>query len=151
MKEESFFDSRAAILAAIPHREPFLFIDEITELEDDHIVCHYRFKENEFFFKGHYPNSPIVPGVILCEAAMQAGAILVSRILPQEDQTIDKIPVVGRMNDIKFRQIAKPGDRVELRACIKEKIAGAYFLSAKVLNNGKTSVSFDYAVTLIDR
>ena len=73
--EESFFDSRAAILASIPHRAPFLFVDQIVEITEQGIKCAYRFKEDEYFFQGHYPSNPIVPGVILCEAAMQAGAV----------------------------------------------------------------------------
>ena len=74
--EESFFDSRAAILASIPHRAPFLFVDQIVEITEQGIKCAYRFKEDEYFFQGHYPSNPIVPGVILCEAAMQARSIL---------------------------------------------------------------------------
>ena len=149
--EESFFQSRAAILAAIPHRPPFLFIDQINELTDEGIVCAYRFKPNEFFFEGHYPNYPIVPGVILCEAAMQAGAIYTSQALLHEEQDVNKIPVVGRMNDIKFKRLVRPGDRIEIRASFKERLGAAYVLDAKVMCDGKLAVSFNYAVTVVER
>ena len=62
--------------AAIPHREPFLLVDEIVERAEARIVCSKTFSGREDFFAGHYPGHPIVPGVLLCEAAMQAGAIL---------------------------------------------------------------------------
>ncbi|MBQ9813961.1 MAG: beta-hydroxyacyl-ACP dehydratase [Thermoguttaceae bacterium] len=150
-KNESFFDSRAAILAAIPHRPPFLFIDEIVTWTDDEIVCAYRFKQNEFFFAGHYPGFPIVPGVVLCESAMQAGAIYMTRLFSDEDRKAGKVPVVGRMNDVKFKQLVRPGDRVEQRVSLKEKIAGVYMLRAKVTVEGKTVVTFDFAVTMADR
>ncbi|MCA9203445.1 MAG: beta-hydroxyacyl-ACP dehydratase, partial [Planctomycetales bacterium] len=64
--------SRAEIEAAIPHRPPMLLIDEIVERDERHIVCRKTFHADEFFFQGHYPDYPLVPGVILCEASMQA-------------------------------------------------------------------------------
>ena len=148
---ESSADSRAVILAAIPHRAPFLFVDEILTWTDEEIVCAYRFKEDEFFFAGHYPNSPIVPGVVLCESAMQAGAVYMTRFFSEADGESGKVPVVGRMNDVKFRQLVRPGDRVEQRVSLKEKIAGVYMLRAKVTCEGKTVVTFDFAVTTTDQ
>ena len=148
--EESFFDSRAAILASIPHRPPFLFIDSILEWNDEGIVCNYCFKEDEYFFKGHYPNSPIVPGVILCESAMQAGAIFASKLLQGEDVKT-KVPVVGRMNDVKFRNLVRPGQVVEHHISFKEKVASALIFKARVLCEGKTAASFEFIVSMVDR
>jgi 3-hydroxyacyl-[acyl-carrier-protein] dehydratase len=71
--------SREQILAAIPHRPPMLLLDEVVEWEHERIVCQKTFHPEEFFFQGHYPEFPLVPGVILCEAAMQAGAVLLSK------------------------------------------------------------------------
>ncbi|MBR4834553.1 MAG: beta-hydroxyacyl-ACP dehydratase [Thermoguttaceae bacterium] len=163
MEEKTTFDgSKEAILAAIPHRPPFLFVDEIREWSDEEIVCAYRFKEDEFFFAGHYPGAPIVPGVVLCEAAMQAGAIFTSRLIAKQEaenaenggdgQTGEPggelKPVVGRINDVKFKRIVRPGETVELRVSFKEKMAAAYFLRAKVYCEGKLAVSFEFAVTM---
>ncbi|MBP3556964.1 MAG: beta-hydroxyacyl-ACP dehydratase [Thermoguttaceae bacterium] len=160
MEEKTTFDgSKEAILAAIPHRPPFLFVDEIREWSDEEIVCAYRFKEDEFFFAGHYPGAPIVPGVVLCEAAMQAGAIFTSRLIAAQEtengedgQTgepgVELKPVVGRINDVKFKRIVRPGETVELRVSFKEKMAAAYFLKAKVYCEGKLAVSFEFAVTM---
>ena len=148
---ESFFDSRAAILSAIPHRPPFLFVDRIKSWTDEEIVCSYRFKPTESFFAGHYPNSPIVPGVILCESAMQAGAIFLTRRFSDEDRSAGKVPVVGRMTDVKFRNLVRPDEKIEQRVTLKEKIAGVFILKAKVTCQGKTVLAFDFAVTMIDR
>ncbi len=149
-QEESYFDSRAAILASIPHRPPFLFIDSIQSWTDDEIVCAYTFKGDEFFFKGHYPNSPIVPGVILCEAAMQAGAIFTSKLLDSETAQ-GKVPVVGRMNEVKFRNIVRPGQLVELKVTFKERMASAYIFRAKVSCESKTAVTFEFIVTMTEQ
>ena len=68
----------AEIHAAIPHREPFLLLDEIVERDERRIVCRKTFRGDEYFYAGHYPGFPLTPGVLLCEAAMQAGAVLLS-------------------------------------------------------------------------
>src|SRR5262245_64725909 len=116
--------SRAEIEAAIPHRPPMLLIDEIVERGENRIVCRKTFRPEEFFFQGHYPDFPLVPGVILCEAAMQAGAVLLSRHSLGEG-----VPVAGRLNDVKFKRMIRPGDTVLIEATLDEKMAGACFLS----------------------
>ena len=148
--DESFFDSRAAILASIPHRSPFLFIDDIVKWTDEGIVCTYRFKPDEYFFKGHYPNSPIVPGVILCESAMQAGAIFASKLLDAETAE-GKVPVVGRMNEIKFKNIVRPNQVVEHTVTLKERIASALIFKAKTTCEGKLAVSFEFIVKFVEQ
>src|SRR3990172_10839333 len=100
-----------AIKSAIPHREPFLLLDEIVEQTDSRIVCRKRFSGDEFWYRGHYPNFPLTPGVLLCEAAMQAGAVLLAKYAAESPCTV---PVVTRMNNVKFRNMVRPGDTIDL-------------------------------------
>ena len=65
------------IKSLLPHREPFLFVDAIISADDKGCVCEHTFTENEFFFKGHFPQEPIMPGGLQLEAIAQAGAIVV--------------------------------------------------------------------------
>jgi 3-hydroxyacyl-[acyl-carrier-protein] dehydratase len=132
------------IEAAIPHRSPMLLVDEIVARTDNAIVCRKTFRAEEFFFQGHYPGHPLVPGVILCEAAMQAGAILLSAFL--QDQA--GVPVATRLNDVKFKQMVRPGDTVELAVTLNERVSEAFFLTAKVTCAGKLAVRFEFACTL---
>lgn len=134
------------IHAAIPHREPFLFIDEIIEQTDNHILCRKTFARDEWFFSGHYPDYPLVPGVLLCEAAMQAGATLLNRLTNAAD---DKLPVVTRMNEIRFKRIVRPGETIDIEVQLREKMADAFFFDAKVTCNGKLVVRFDFACKLV--
>jgi 3-hydroxyacyl-[acyl-carrier-protein] dehydratase len=133
------------ILAAIPHRPPMLLIDEIVERGEGKIVCQKTFRAEEFFFQGHYPGFPIVPGVILCEAAMQAGAVLLSgEISPGET----KVPVAGRLREVKFKRMVKPGETILIDASLNERVQDAYFLSAKVTVEGKLAATLSFVVTL---
>jgi len=134
----------AEIQAAIPHRPPFLLIDEIVERGDDRIVCRKRFTGDEYFFAGHYPNYPLVPGVLLCEAAMQAGAVLLS----SQMQGDGRVPVATRINDVRFKRIVRPGETIDIEVDLIESLADAFFLKAKVSCAGKVAARFDFACTV---
>jgi 3-hydroxyacyl-[acyl-carrier-protein] dehydratase len=136
--------SQAEIEAAIPHRPPFLLIDEIVEQTDNRIVCRKTFSGDEYFFAGHYPGFPITPGVLLCEAAMQAGAVLLSSRVPAGAG----VPVATRMNDVRFKRPVRPGETIELEVDFVERLADAFFLKAKVTCGGKVAARFEFACTL---
>ena len=136
--------TREEILAAIPHRDPFLLVDEIVARQEKRIVCRKTFTGAEDFFAGHYPGRPLVPGVILCEAAMQAGAILLSAELASLSQ---RVPVATRMNDVRFKRIVRPGETIEMEVELCERLATAFFLKAKVSVAGSVAVRFEFACT----
>lgn len=141
---------KQTILDAIPHRDPFLFVDEIVQWDEKEIVCKKTFAGDEFFYTGHYPGYPLTPGVLLCEAAMQAGAIFLSKYFREtHDPNESGVPVVGRMNDVKFRQMVRPGDEVLLHVMLTDKMKDVYFMKAKVTTGGKTAVTFTFACTLV--
>ena len=133
------------IHAAIPHRAPMLLVDEIVEREADRIVCRKTFRANEFFFLGHYPGQPIVPGVILCESAMQTGAILLSHHIKDAG---GGVPVATRMNEVKFKRMVRPGDTIQMEVTLTERLADAFFLTGKVTCEGKLAVRLQFACTL---
>lgn len=139
--------SQEQIKAAIPHREPFLLIDQIVEQTESTITCRKHFTGDEFWFAGHYPNYPITPGVILCEASMQAGAVLLSKHATDKPGAV---PVATRANNVQFRSMVHPGDEVTIEVELTERLADAFFLKAKVTNatTGKLACRFEFACTL---
>ena len=100
------------ILNAIPHRPPFLFVDEIIEQTGDHIVARKRIDPEEEFFKGHYPDYPIMPGVLVCECVFQAGAILMSKKHPA---LAGQVPVLSRIQNLKFKHPVYPRSVLDIR------------------------------------
>ena len=137
--------SLAEIHAAIPHRAPFLFVDEIVERDEKRIVCRKTFRESDWFFGGHYPHYPITPGVLLCEAAMQAGAILLSRLEPS---MAESVPVVARMNEVRFKRVVKPGETIEMEVKLTDRVKNVYYLSAKVTCGGHVAVRFEFTCAM---
>jgi 3-hydroxyacyl-[acyl-carrier-protein] dehydratase len=137
--------SLAQIKAAIPHREPFLLLDEIVEQTESRIFCRKTFTGDEFWYAGHYPDYPITPGVILCEAAMQAGAVLLSKLVTDAD---DRVPVATRANNVQFKKMVLPGDTVEIEVELTEQLSTAFFMTAKVTVAGKIACRLDFACTL---
>jgi 3-hydroxyacyl-[acyl-carrier-protein] dehydratase len=133
--------TREQILAAIPHRPPFLLVDEVLERTERRIVGRKTFTGKEDFFAGHYPGYPLVPGVLLCEAAMQCGAILLAPYLA-EDKT--KVPVVVRLGDVRFKRMVRPGETLQLEAELTERLAEAFYLKARVTVEGRVVVRFEF-------
>ena len=134
------------IHAAIPHRGSMLLVDEIVSKDEKTIVCRKTFRADEYFFDGHYPGNPITPGVILCESAVQSGAILLAGIV----DTGNGVPVLTRLNDVKFKQIVRPGDTVEHHVTLDDRVSNAFYLTAQVKLNGKTALRFSFTCSVAD-
>lgn len=132
------------IQAAIPHRPPMLLVDEVVEQDESRIVCRKTFRPDEFFFQGHYPRHPLVPGVILCESAMQAGAVLLAKFV----QGTEGVPVATRLNEVKFKRMIRPGETIQIEVTLQERLADAFFMQARVTCDGKLAVRFDFACTI---
>ncbi len=138
-------DIPQTILDAIPHRPPMLLLDQVVEQSDDTIVCEKTFRDDESFVQGHYPGNPIVPGVVLCECVMQAGAVLLASIAePRQGQ----VPVATRMNDVKFKRIVRPGDTIAICVSLTERMAAAFYLTGQIRLEGKLAARLDFACTL---
>ena len=98
------------IMEIIPHRYPFLLLDRVESIEGNKIIAKKNVTMNEYFFQGHYPNEPVMPGVLIVEAMAQAGAVAIL----SKDEFRGKTPFFGGINNAKFRKMVKPGDTLTL-------------------------------------
>lgn len=99
----------------IPQREPFLMIDEVESLEPGHgAVCYKNVDESEYYFQGHFPGNPIMPGVLITESLAQAGAIAILSV----EENKGKNALFAGIDKMKFKRMVKPGDRLKLEVSI---------------------------------
>lgn len=136
------------ILNNIPQREPFLFIENIVERSENSITTSKKLTGEEDFFRGHFPGRPVFPGVLMCEAIFQTGALLMA--LKGQSAGNNKTAVVSRIQNAKFKNMAKPGDLLMITVDFVETLANASFMKGKITSNGKTVMSIEFAATLVE-
>jgi 3-hydroxyacyl-[acyl-carrier-protein] dehydratase len=111
---------RREIEEIIPHREPYLLLDEVTVLEPGvRVVARKLVRHDEWYLAGHFPGRPIMPGVLMVEALAQAGAVAVL----SEPENRGKLVLFAGIDDLRFKRIVEPGDELEL-TCELEKVRG---------------------------
>ncbi len=138
------------ILSAIPHRPPFLFVDEIVEQDKESMTTRRRFPETESFFAGHYPGDPIVPGVVLSEAVFQTGALFMARVLSEElSLEPGLLPVLTKITDAKFKSIVRPNDTVRIAVRYKEKMGRFVFMDGDIkTEDGRRVMNISFCVAM---
>jgi 3-hydroxyacyl-[acyl-carrier-protein] dehydratase len=104
----------------LPHRDPFLLLDEVVELQaGERVVARKRVRDDEWYLSGHFPGRPIMPGVLIVEAMAQTGAVAVLA----DESNRGKLALFAGIDDVRFKRIVEPGDELEL-TCELERVRG---------------------------
>jgi 3-hydroxyacyl-[acyl-carrier-protein] dehydratase len=123
---------REGIEAILPHRHPFLLIDEVLELEPgSRVVARKTVREDEWYLPGHFPSRPVMPGVLIVEAMAQTGAVAVLA----EEENRGRLALFAGIDGVRFKRIVEPGDELRLE-CELEQVRGP-------IGRGKASAHVD--------
>ena len=133
-------------LQYIPHRPPFLFVDRVIEETQNSIKAEKFIDPKEPFFQGHYPDRPIMPGVLIFESIFQTGAIMMGKRISNEG----RIPVLTRVNNIKLKHAVNPGDTLQIEVKLNDLVSSAAYMSGKASVNGKTAVTLEFTAMLVE-
>jgi 3-hydroxyacyl-[acyl-carrier-protein] dehydratase len=137
-----------AVQALIPHRPPFLFVDEIVAETEDGLTARRTWRADEGFYAGHYPGAPITPGVLLCEAVFQTGALFMARQAQLSGAAPGAgVPLLSKISDVRFRTPIYPGDTVVIEVKRLEVVAGFTMMRGAVKKaDGTRVLNVDFTV-----
>jgi len=137
-----------APIDVLPHRPPFLFVDRVSVLETGKgATGHWKLTGDEWFFSGHFPGRPTLPGVLICEAIAQVGAYAVLT----DPAHATKLPLFGGIDSARFRKQVVPGDELELVVELGRMSARAGKGSGRALLNGEVACEMDLMFVFADR
>jgi 3-hydroxyacyl-[acyl-carrier-protein] dehydratase len=132
----------------LPHRPPFLFVDEVIEIAPGVSASgRWRLTGDEWFFAGHFPGRPTVPGVLLCEAIAQVGALAVL----SDERFADKLPLFGGLDSARFRRQVVPGDELILEVEMSRLSARAGRGHGRASVEGERACEADLLFVVVDR
>lgn len=137
--------NKEQIMKILPHRPPMLLIEE-GELVDGVSVCKYTVKGDEFFLQGHFPNNPVVPGVIQCEMMAQASCLLVGKDGDSENLT----PYFTGMEKVRFKKKVVPGDCIVLKSELIKNKGIFYFVKCAGYVNDEMCCAAEISFALVE-
>jgi 3-hydroxyacyl-[acyl-carrier-protein] dehydratase len=139
-------DADAEVLAALPHRPPFLFVDRVIERDGERIVTEWRVREDLDALRGHYPGRPVLPGVLASEFCFQSAALLFTT---PGAPSPSGVPVLTRIEDARFKKLVSPGETLRAELRTTEALANVRWVAAHVTSDGSTVLRMRFAVALL--
>lgn len=141
-----------SILEYLPHRYPFLLVDRVVEVKRGESIKAYKnLTFNEPFFQGHFPGTPVMPGVLIVEAMAQAGVLLVAHSLPEGENLNDKLCLFTGIEKARFRRPVVPGDRLDIECFNIHHKLRLWKMDARTYVDGKLAAEACLTASAMDR
>ncbi len=137
--------NKEEIKKILPHRDNMLLLDEVNR-EGDEAHGVYNVRGDEWFLKGHFPDSPIVPGVIQCEILAQSACVLLTDVM-----TEGKVPMYTGLNNVRFKSPVLPGDKFETKCRIKKARPPFYFAEGSGYVGDKLCIKAEFSFAIMER
>lgn len=135
------------VAGILPHRYPFLLVDRVIEVEaGKRLVAIKNVTVNEPFFVGHFPGHPIMPGVLLCEAVVQAGGILARLTTEESSENAQVLAMLTSLDRVRFRQQVTPGDQLRLEVETVRRRGAFWKMRGVARVEGKTAAELEFTV-----
>jgi len=144
------------ILTLLHHRDPYLLIDEVISIDESHITCKKRLTGDEYFFRGHFPGAPILPGAMMQEMTTQSAGVLITKFYsPVDNYDSNKtkghaLGVLKKINYAKYKGFAKPGDILRIEVILNERIENLFSFKASIFSGDKVIMSNSFLLTNIE-
>jgi len=136
------------IKSLLPHREPFLFVDSISNINlKQDITGLIKFPEDSYFFKGHFPDRPVVPGVIIIESLAQLGGVLIYKSF--EEDLVGKDPALVSVDSEKFKNPTLPNEELTIKATLMKNKLNIFKLNTQAYKNDKLVVEANITATVL--
>jgi len=132
----------------LPHRYPFLLVDRIVEMDAEHIVGIKNVTHNEPFFQGHFPDFPVMPGVLIVEAMAQAAGVLVLKTIPDRHQ---KLVLLVAIENARFRRPVVPGDTLRMEMKVIKRKASVAKMAGVATVDGQVAAEAEVMCKLADK
>jgi len=136
--------NREEIKQLLPHREPMLLVDWTEKQEDGSIRATYNVTGEEWFLKGHFPDFPVVPGVVICEIMAQSCTLLLGEDL------VGHTPFYGGLDKVRFKRMVRPGDTIETSARMKATRGPLFIIEAEARVEGQLACKGELTFYLMD-
>ncbi|MBR4524404.1 MAG: 3-hydroxyacyl-ACP dehydratase FabZ [Bacteroidales bacterium] len=136
--------NREEIKKLLPHREPMLLVDWTEKQEDGSIRATYNVTGEEWFLKGHFPDFPVVPGVVICEIMAQSCTLLLGEDL------VGHTPFYGGLDKVRFKRMVRPGDTIETSARMKATRGPLFIIEAEARVEGQLACKGELTFYLMD-
>lgn len=136
------------ILKIMPHRYPFLLVDRILELTENSVIGIKNVTIGEPFFMGHFPDEPVMPGVLIIEAMAQVGGFL---LLNRIDDTSNKLPYFMMIDKVKFRKPVRPGDQLRSEVTMKRFRKSLCVIEGKAFVGDELVAQGEFTAMIVDR